>query len=753
MMTRWQLHHGKCSAVLPTLPDNSVDAVVTDPPYELGFMGKKWDGSGVAYDQRVWSEALRVLKPGGYLLSFGGTRTYHRMACAIEDSGFTIRDCLQWLYGQGFPKSLDISKALDKANGRQFEDRYALGQHIRKCRKAFGFSRAEINSWLGAATKAEHYESDSPDFARIPTLADWAILQPRLGLSLEYLPLVERVEAERAVIGRRTSGLGTGRGTVAIMGDTDNRDVTAPATELARQWDGYGTALKPACEPIVLAQKPLDGTYAANVAKWGVGGLNIGASRIAHGADVDLTRQQRQTADTAGMNGLGESGYKATHQQATYNDSGRWPANVILDAWDEQVLRLRYNTPDEVSTVIREYFDGYSRLPAMPKAYRGAAKSRQANEVLFASVLRGVVEPESQRHESSHVRQETHGGIARQDDGAKTGDGEEWAGNHKLEGGQTHVAGLRDDRCFDSLARGADAVRFDDESQQAEGDTGTSPRDGACAGARPGALGDSPSQERDQERQPFGESGNQGQRRSQEGALAGAPGVAATSGRERTAVSPTLYVLECDLPHGWLRYFEPTGITLPSPDSAGALLDAQSGERKAGGYVSGLQASHTGQNGIYSPYGRVENAPYGDTGGASRFFYCAKASRSERDAGLSDLPLVSGAEITDSKEGSARLDSPRTGAGRTSGGRNTHPTVKPIALMRWLVRLVTPEGGTVLDPFAGSGTTLCAAIHEGRSVIGIEMTEDYLPLIRGRATHAEREVAQRAQQSVLPLGV
>jgi DNA modification methylase len=115
------VHHGNCLDILPTLPDCSVDSVVTDPPYELGFMGKKWDASGIAYRVDLWSEVLRVLKPGGHLLAFGGTRTYHRMAVAIEDAGFEIRDSIHWIYGSGFPKSLDVSKAIDKAAGAERE--------------------------------------------------------------------------------------------------------------------------------------------------------------------------------------------------------------------------------------------------------------------------------------------------------------------------------------------------------------------------------------------------------------------------------------------------------------------------------------------------------------------------------------------------------------------------------------------------------------------------------------------------------
>jgi DNA modification methylase len=190
---------GDCLAVLPSFVGNSLDSCVTDPPYGLSFMGKAWD-RGVP-GAEFWKHVLRVLKPGAHLLAFGGTRTYHRMACAIEDAGFELRDCIQWIYGSGFPKSLNVSKAIDEAAG-----------------------------------------------------------------------------AERRVIGKR------------------------PATDAAREWQGWGTALKPACEMIVLARKPLsERTVVANVLRWGTGALNIDGCRV---------------------------GDYVQH-------SGRWPANVIHDGSDE----------------------------------------------------------------------------------------------------------------------------------------------------------------------------------------------------------------------------------------------------------------------------------------------------------------------------------------------------------------------------------------------------------------------------------
>ena len=364
---------------LPLLPDASVHAIVTDPPYELGFMGKSWDSSGIAYNVDLWREGLRVLKPGGYLLSFGGSRTYHRMACAIEDAGFEIRDMIEWIYGSGFPKSLDVSKAIDKAAG-----------------------------------------------------------------------------AERAVVGRKTdprydSGVPDMRGGNFMSskpGVMDCGDITAPATDGAKQWDGWGTALKPSHEPICVARKPLIGTVVANVLAHGCGAINVDGCRI----EVDP------------------------------NDSN-----------------------------IRDY--------------------------------------------STHERRE----------------GSIW-GN----------------------AEGADKN-----------------------------LGD--------------------------------------KGR-------------------W-----PTNIVID--EEAGRLIDEQSGHLQSG-QPRGIRAGNN--NNVFGQFaGGIPVTGIGDSGGASRFYYCAKASAEDRGYG------------------------------------NDHPTVKPHDLMRWLVRLVTPPGGTVLDPFGGSGSTACAAKADGFKFVTGDLVEHH----------------------------
>jgi len=241
-----KLYCGNCLDILPHL--SGVDAVVTDPPYGLSFMGKAWDHGvpGIPF----WQATLCVAKPGATLLTFGGTRTFHRLACAIEDGGWEIRDCISWLYGSGFPKSLDISKAIDKAAGAKRE---VIGKN---------------------PNKREAHRKGAKGFD--------------LGLGGEALK---------------------------------EMNVTAPATGAARQWFGWGTAMKPAWEPIIVAMKPLDGTFANNALKHGVAGLNINGGRIGSESTVTLRN--------------GNSGGNSVYGRDTRifkrtNPPGRWPANVML---------------------------------------------------------------------------------------------------------------------------------------------------------------------------------------------------------------------------------------------------------------------------------------------------------------------------------------------------------------------------------------------------------------------------------------
>ena len=468
---------GDCREMLGTLPDASVDAVVTDPPYELGFMGKGWDRSGIAFDPWTWFMVMRVLKPGGHLLAFGGSRTYHRMACAIEDAGFEIRDQIMWIYGSGFPKSLDISKAIDKAARRDYV--------LAAVKLGLAVPGNSLHDW----TKAEHSPSDAwwERFKNVLSVDEWS-------------------QIEREVIGssnrvRNVSIFGNG------FPSDGQFDLTTAATESAAQWDGWGTALKPAHEPIVLARKPLsEPTIAANVLTHGCGGINVDGCRVAAPDGVPVfTKPGQDSANTYG------DGLNGSARTGVIDTAGRWPANVCLD------------------------------------------------------------------------------------------------------------------------------------------------------------------------------------------------------------------------------------------EEAAALLDAQSGTLTSGANPE-RRGSAVFKNCYGTFVGQEECTPLrgADSGGASRFFYQAKASQDERSAGLGDMPAVhraNGNKWTDQDYRVARGE--RT-AGRESGPRqNDHPTVKPIALMRWLCRLITPSGGTVLDCFMGSGTTGCAAALEGFQFIGIEQDAHYFDLAQRRIAYW----ASRPQQA------
>jgi site-specific DNA-methyltransferase (adenine-specific) len=345
-----QLHHGDCREVLASLPDCSVDSVVTDPPYELGFMGKAWDGSGIAYSVEMWAEVLRVLKPGGHLCAFGGTRTYHRMACAIEDAGFEIRDSLHWVYGSGFPKSLDVSKAIDKTNGEP--DR--LLKFTLWFRTA-GLTAKEVTRMLQTAgvisengTMAGHYFAKSRDGQpAIPTAALWQVIRPHIAEVPDWVDeLVARIEAEREVVGSKTSGIANkDEGPRHTIGASKavQVDITTAATDAAKQWEGWGTALKPAHEPIVLARRPLISTVAANVLTHGTGALNIDGARVGTESRPVMVRTATLVAASS-MSGT-STGATGSGEVTTL---GRWPANVIFDT--------------EAGALLDEQADGASRF-------------------------------------------------------------------------------------------------------------------------------------------------------------------------------------------------------------------------------------------------------------------------------------------------------------------------------------------------------------------------------------------------------
>lgn len=268
-MNSFELHQGDCLETLRGMADNSVDSIVTDPPYGLSFMGKKWDYDVPGVD--VWTECLRVLKPGGHLLAFAGTRTQHRMAVRIEDAGFEIRDMIAWVYGSGFPKSLDVSKAIDKAAGAE--------------REVVGV-REDFAARANKARKGVSWADN--------TVADGSFSNP--------------------------DQIGT---------------ITAPATEAARQWQGFGTSLKPALEPITVARKPLTGTVAANVLEWGTGALNIDGCRVGTNGEVTGGSGGRTVNLPENVGAAIVVGRSGGNGGNVTPDAGRWPANLIHDGSDE----------------------------------------------------------------------------------------------------------------------------------------------------------------------------------------------------------------------------------------------------------------------------------------------------------------------------------------------------------------------------------------------------------------------------------
>ena len=437
-MNKVTLLKGDCLQKLKELEDNSIDSVVTDPPYEIGFMGKGWDDSGIANNPELWKEVLRVLKPGGHLLSFSHSRTYHRQAVAVEDAGFEIRDQIMWIYGSGFPKSHNIGKAVDKLEGNASKIKGYVPRYPEGTR---GEKKTGDSSWFG----------------------------------------------------------GDGYDTHPGM---------KPVYEINNQYEGWGTALKPAHEPIVMARKPFKGTVADNVLEWGTGGINVDGCRIGYedtpnpATNPKYRHEQNYKMPEKGQESKGSVSFSSSNNDV--NTEGRFPANIIFD------------------------------------------------------------------------------------------------------------------------------------------------------------------------------------------------------------------------------------------EEAGKILDEQSGKSKS----SPNKWEGDNNAAIYGKYEKgVRQSTFSDEGGASRFFYCPKASKKDRNEGCDELeekqtPITNmtglGRETTiEKRKNDNGFNAPKS--------KNTHPTVKPTDLMAYLIRLITPKGGVVLDPFMGSGSTGKAAVREGMNFIGIEREDEYMEIAKTRIEHEQKK--------------
>lgn len=504
-MSRYELLHGDCLEKLKGLPDNSVDAVVCDPPAGIAFMGRSWDEDKggrrewVAWLASIMSECLRVLKPGGHALVWALPRTSHWTATALEDAGFEVKDCVVHIFGSGFPKSHNISKAIDKMKGA---DRPVIGLH-------------------------PNPQSTKP--------------KTSMGDGWQPSPML-----------------------------------TAPATPEAAQWEGFGSALKPASEHWWLCRKPLTGTIAANVLEWGTGGINVDACRVGAAGGTKKGTFPNQPSVTAYGNGLNGA------CEITPINAGRFPPNVL-----------------------------FSHLP----------ECRQVGTKVAQRSL-----PTTERKGTPSV--------------SAYGDGLNGQSTAKFP--ETVEAWECADGC---------AVRQLDEQS----------------------------------------------------------GKLASSFRAKRAI---------DLP-------------------AKATYGLNRGDRRPCGFL--------------------------DSGGASRFFpafrYQAKASRRERDEGLNAFPTKDAAANMNTRCvtcGRLKLDHAASRCacavhvpaeqGSREGVKNNHPCVKPLSLMQWLVRLVTPPNGVVLDPFTGSGTTGVAAILEGFRFIGCEREDEYYAIAKARLDNAVAASSEKPEK-------
>jgi len=563
------IYCGECLDVMAEMDAASVDTVITDPPYGLKFMGKDWDRGvpGVAF----WEAALKVAKPGAMLLAFGGTRTHHRLMCAIEDAGWEIRDVVMWIYASGFPKSHDISKAIDKAAGAERE---IVGNDVARYRRD-----NDANN-----TYAAH------------------------------------------------------------CGQTG--DITAPATDAARTWDGWGTALKPAWEPIILAMKPPDGTFAANALEHGVAGLWVDGGRVetngenptAKRRDYGFTPNMEKAADSEARGALRDRSDPIKKAMPNPSDRlGRWPANVIHDGSDEVV----------------------GLFPGLGNAGAYTGRNRQGHS---KNAIYGAREADTK-----DIGYADSGSASRFFYCAKASRAERNAGLEGLDSteqvyyNETIPLNEREVSTWENLGLS--------QSIQAEGDIQQK------RGIIVSAFGILPPKVADlcllmcmNGRRPMGRF------------------LKALLYTTSTATNKTTASKICSLLHSWNTSESTAGVSCAMASGGSLATSAENSSQSP--QITGTSPKKDG------------------------------LSTDDAESATSESSLI--------KSVLERLEQE---CNRIPG----HPTVKPLALMRYLCRLTrTPTGGIVLDPFMGSGSTLVAAFQEGRQAIGIDTVEEYCEIAAQR---------------------
>jgi len=652
---------GDCLDVMRDMSDNSVDAVVTDPPYGLSFMGKDWDHSvpGVPY----WAEALRACKPGAYLLAFGGTRTHHRLTCAIEDAGWEIRDCVMWVYGSGFPKSHDVSKAIDKKRNDNIRPvcrflRNAMdkqGVNSRDMAPNFGFNPRMIDHWAARDTDSQ---------PTVPTWDQWLALKQLLNFDGEMDAEAWRLNGrkgkpgddweKREVIGKDTKARSTsGKSALPTMGGKtvyETWNITAPATDAAKQWQGYGTALKPAWEPIVVARKPIEGTVAQNVQKWGVGAMDIDGCRVGLNGEEPPSGSAKRV-------------YKANQytEAKIYGDNkrtppkGRFPANLIHDGSDE-VVRLFPNSKSP-STYTRK-IAGKSTGNSYQNNVGEDAGTESLNFGDSGSASRFFKE-------------------CRADDSCPLCD--------------LLLCEKRDAMSSCKNINAPDVERFLKTTQA------------TIRSIVPPSV-------------DMNHVANLAQNVKCAGSLCDSCGILIAL--ILVAIKTSDFSREAlQVIRDYIGSYK-NSILIPSLVSFAGLW----------GNIDTIPTIQS----LSLLFGSVNHAitnyiPETEKTEQKRFLYCPKASRAERERGCEGIgEKVSREWRTGNAPPNIKHRVPDKKA------HNNHPTVKPLALMRYLIKLVTREGHVVLDPFMGSGTTGIACTEMNRLFIGIDTSPDYCKIAENR---------------------
>jgi len=617
------LYHGDCIEVMRSLPENSVDTCITDPPYGLRFMGKEWDtfrqdkrgknqiinmGNGMKQLNHIelvefqewttqWAQAVyRLLKPGGLLLAFGGTRTYHRLVVAIEDAGFEIRDTIAWVYGSGFPKSYNIEKGVNK--------------YLKTGNASWNGTGDSSNGALGYS-KLQHEQGYRPN--------DYS--------------------------GKHQSQI----------------DITEPSAKI---WHGWGTALKPAMELICVAMKPIDGTFVNNALTWGVAGLWIDGGRV--GTEDNLNGgAYSPSVDGMSQNDVYGKYYKKPGEFT--QPAGRFPANFVHDGSDEVVGlfpqsistdKIRHNHQSRYSgmkengaTCYGKYNDkdttGYSDSGSAARFFMSCKQDDLCFLCLTPkhSIMSDIDNSEVIRCKNISANNVEKSLTTTQATALNTA--QESVQDLLLEKAVRFVksAGNLCEKCATSIVREVVEIKTWDSKNAAS-----------------------------QVIQDFIGNSN-----------------------------------KCILIQSLAQYAEIWDSIDTTPTTTSLLTLFGYARRVITNYIQETE----------------KTAP-------KRFLYSPKASRSERNAGLEGMPEKQREMMAKMGQGNTPQQTPH----KNEPQSNHHPTVKPIALMRYLVRLTkTPTGGVVLDPFMGSGTTGIACELEGREFIGIEKEAEYIEIANKRIAY------------------